>query len=158
MPFVLSIFMLVLTLNIFGALPYSFTVTSHISVTFALAAMVFCFVTILGFIRQGAGFLSMFLPHGVPILLAPLMILIELFSYLTRPISLSMRLAANMTIGHVLLVVVIGFTSVLGVWGGWLPISFAALFMAFEIFVAILQAYIFTIFTCVYLNDALNAH
>ena len=157
LPFIFSLFTIILTLNLFGMIPYTFAVTSHISVTFALAVTVFLTVTILGFATHGVRFLSLFLPAGVPWVLAPMMIVIELFTYLTRPISLSIRLAANMMIGHVLLAVIAGFVAVLGFWG-WLPISFVALLTGFEIFVAVLQAYIFTILTCVYLNDAINLH
>jgi F-type H+-transporting ATPase subunit a len=157
-PLIFSLFIFILTCNLFGMLPYSFTVTSHISVTFALAMMVFLLVTALGFILHGAHFLSLFLPQGTPWWLAPLMILIELFAYLARPVSLSLRLAANMVAGHVLLKVMAGFVVSMAIYLKFLPIPFIVILIGFEIFVAILQAYIFTILSCVYLNDALNLH
>lgn len=157
LPFVFTIFVFILTLNIFGSIPYGFTVTSHISVTFATAMIVFLSVTIIAFIKHGLHFFSFFLPKGTPIFLAPLMILIELFTYMTRPISLSIRLAANMMVGHILIFVIATFIGVMGFWG-FLPISFIVILSGFELFVAILQAYLFTILTCVYLNDAINLH
>lgn len=157
-PLVFTLFLFILTCNLFGMLPYSFTVTSHISVTFALAMMVFLLVTILGFALHGLHFLSLFLPKGTPWWLAPLMILIELFAYLARPISLSLRLAANMVAGHVLLKVMAGFVVSMAIYLKFLPIPFIVILVGFEIFVAILQAYIFTILSCVYLNDAINLH
>ncbi len=157
-PLVFSLFIFILFCNLLGMLPYGFTVTSHIIVTFALAFLVFLTVTILGFVKHGLKFLSLFLPSGTPLWLAPLMIVIELFTYMARPVSLSIRLAANLMAGHVLLKVIAGFVLMMGVSGGWLPIPFLVLFTGFEIFVAILQAYIFTILTCVYLNDAVNLH
>jgi F-type H+-transporting ATPase subunit a len=138
-------------------MPYGFTVTSHISVTFAIAVAVFLAVTITGFVKHGLHFLSLFLPQGTPIYIAPIMIVIELFSFLSRPISLAVRLAGNMIAGHVLLKVLAGFVVMMGVWG-FLPIPFMVIMVGFEIFVAILQAYLFTILTCVYLNDAINLH
>lgn len=157
-PLIFSVFLFVLACNLLGILPYCFTATSHIAVTFALAMMVFTFITCLGFIKHGTGFLSLFLPDGVPLWLAPLMIVIELFTYLARPISLSLRLAANMIAGHVLLKVLAGFVIMLPLLFKVVPIPVIVVITAFEIFVAILQAYIFTILSCVYLNDALNLH
>jgi len=156
-PFIFSLFLFILTLNILGLIPYGFAVTSQIIVTFALAITVFIIVTVIAFIRHGFHFFSFFLPSGTPWFLAPLMIVIEFFTYCTRPISLSMRLAANMMAGHILIAVVAGFIMMMGV-AGILPISFIVVFTGFEFFVAILQAYIFTILTCVYLNDAINLH
>jgi F-type H+-transporting ATPase subunit a len=157
-PFIFSLFIFVLSCNLLGMMPYSFTVTSHIVVTFALAILVFLSVTTIGFIKHGTHFFSLFLPEGTPALLAPLMIVIELFTYLARPISLSIRLAANMVAGHIFLKVLAGFVVALGVFFGWVPIPFMVIFTGFEIFVAVLQAYIFTILSCVYLNDAVNLH
>jgi F-type H+-transporting ATPase subunit a len=157
-PLIFSTFLFILTCNVLGILPYCFTATSHIAVTFALAMMIFTFVTLLGFIRHGLHFFSLFLPSGVPWWLAPLMIVIELFTYLARPISLSLRLAANMIAGHVLLKVLAGFVIVLPLVFKIVPIPVIVLITGFEICVAILQAYIFTILSCVYLNDALNLH
>jgi F-type H+-transporting ATPase subunit a len=158
MPLVFTIFIFVLFSNLLGMLPYGFTVTSHIIVTFALALFLFIVVNIIAFAKHGLGFFSMFLPEGTPWWIAPLMIVIELFTYLARPITLSIRLAANMVAGHVLIKVVAGFIAMMGMIYVWLPLSFIIVLTGLEIFVAILQAYVFTILVCVYLNDALNAH
>lgn len=157
-PFIFTLFMFVMACNVIGMLPYSFTATSHIIVTFALAMVVFIGVTVIGFARHGLHFFSFFLPAGTPWWLAPLMVLIELFAYLARPVSLSIRLAANMVAGHVLLKVIAGFVVAMGVQTGYIPIPFMILLTGFEIFIALLQAYIFTILTCVYLNDAIHMH
>ena len=134
-----------------GMIPYSFTVTSHIIVTFVLAAFIFIGVTIIGFLKHGLGYLKLFVPSGVPSLLLPLIIVIEVISYLSRPVSLSVRLFANMMAGHTML-------KVFGLIGGWLPLSFSVALTGLEILVAFLQAYVFAILTCIYLNDALNLH
>lgn len=157
-PFIFSLFMFILFCNLLGMVPYSFTVTSHVAVTFALAALVFIGVTGIALIRHGMKFFGYFLPSGTPWWLAPLMIVIEVFAYLARPVSLSVRLFANMMAGHVLLKVIAGFILSMGMAWGWLPLSFTVLLTGFEIFVAILQAYIFTILTCVYLHDAIHLH
>ena len=157
-PLIFTLFMFIMTCNLFGMIPYGFTVTSHISVTFALAMMVFLLVTLLGFALHGFHFFSLFLPKGTPWWLAPLMIIIELFTYLARPVSLSLRLTANMVAGHVLLKVIAGFVVSMAIYFKILPIPFISVLIGFEIFVAILQAYIFTILSCVYLNDAINLH
>jgi len=156
-PFVFTLFNFIVILNLLGMMPYGFTVTSQIIVTFAIAATVFMLVTLTGFIKHGSHFLSLFLPKGTPIWLAPVLFIIELLSFLARPISLSVRLAGNMLAGHVLLKVLASFVIMMGI-GGLLPIPFMVVLVGFEIFVAILQAYIFTILTCVYLNDAINLH
>ncbi len=157
-PLIFTLFMFIMTCNLFGMIPYGFTVTSHISITFALAMMVFLLVTLLGFILHGFRFFSLFLPKGTPWWLAPLMIIIELFTYLARPVSLSLRLTANMVAGHVLLKVIAGFVVSMAFYFKIFPIPFISILIGFEIFVAILQAYIFTILSCVYLNDAINLH
>lgn len=157
-PFVFTLFMFILFCNLLGMIPYSFTVTSHIVVTFALAAVVFIGVTVIGFIRNGAGFLKLFVPSGVPIFLLPLLVLIELISYLTRPISLSVRLFANMMAGHTMLKVFGGFVVSLGIVGGWAPLAFVVALTGLEILIAFLQAYVFAILTCIYLNDAFHVH
>lgn len=156
-PFVFTLFTFILSLNLLGMMPYGFTVTSHIIVTFAIAASVFVLVTLTGFIKHGFHFMSLFLPKGTPLWLSPILFVIELLSFLSRPISLSIRLAGNMLAGHVLLKVLASFVVMMGI-GGILPIPFMMIMVGFEIFVAILQAYIFTILTCVYLNDAINLH
>ena len=157
-PFIFTLFMFVLFCNMIGMLPYSFTVTSHIIVTFMLAATVFIGVTIIGFIKHGIKYLELFVPKGVPIILLPLIIVIEIISYLSRPVSLSVRLFANMMAGHTMLKVFGGFVISLGLLGGWLPLSFSVALTGLEILVAFLQAYVFAILTCIYLNDALNLH
>jgi len=155
-PFIFSLFMFVLFCNMLGMLPYSFTVTSHIIVTFALAAVVFIGVTIIGFANHGVGYLKLFIPSGVPVVLLPLIVIIEIISYLARPVSLSVRLFANMMAGHTMLKVFGGFVISLGIIGGWLPLSFTVALTGLEILIAFLQAYVFAILTCIYLNDALN--
>jgi len=157
-PFIFTLFMFVLFANMVGMLPYSFTVTSHIIVTFVLAAIVFIGATILGFIKHGFKYLELFVPKGVPIILLPLIVIIEIISYLSRPISLSVRLFANMMAGHTMLKVFGGFVISLGLLGGWLPLGFSVALTGLEILVAFLQAYVFAILTCIYLNDALNLH
>lgn len=157
-PLMFSLFLFILLCNLFGLFPYAFTVTSHIAITFALAILVFMLVTIVGFAKHGLHFLSLFLPKGTPSWLAPLMIIIELFAYLARPVSLSLRLAANMVAGHVLLKVIAGFVVSLLLFLKIIPIPLIVVLIGFEVFVAILQAYIFTVLSCVYLNDAVNLH
>lgn len=157
-PFIFSLFMFILFCNLLGMVPYSFTVTSHIIVTFALALVVFLGVTAIGFIRHGAHFLKLFVPSGVPLALLPLLVVIEVLSYLIRPVSLSVRLFANMLAGHTMLKVFGGFVVALGVIGGWAPLAFVVALTGLEIGIAILQAYVFAILTCIYLNDAINLH
>jgi len=156
--FIFSLFMFVLFCNMFGMIPYSFTVTSHIIVTFVLASFIFIGVTVIGFIKHGLGYLKLFVPSGVPMVLLPLIVVIEIISYLSRPISLSVRLFANMMAGHTMMKVFGGFVVSLGIVGGWLPLSFSVALTGLEILVAFLQAYVFAILTCIYLNDALNLH
>ena len=157
-PFIFTLFMFVLFCNMVGMLPYSFTVTSHIIVTFILAAIVFVGVTIIGFVKHGIKYLQLFVPKGVPMRLLPLIVIIEIISYLSRPVSLSVRLFANMMAGHTMLKVFGGFVISLGLLGGWLPLGFSVALTGLEILVAFLQAYVFAILTCIYLNDALNLH
>ena len=157
-PFIFSLFMFVLLCNMVGMLPYSFTVTSHIIVTLIMALFIFIAVTIIGFLKHGFKYLSIFVPKGVPSLLLTLITIIEIISYLSRPVSLSVRLFANMMAGHTMLKVFGGFVISLGVLGGWLPLSFSVALTGLEILVAFLQAYVFAILTCIYLNDALNLH
>ena len=156
--FIFSLFMFVLFCNMFGMIPYTFTVTSHIIVTFILASFIFIGVTIIGFMKHGFGYLKLFVPSGVPAVLLPLIVVIEIISYLSRPISLSVRLFANMMAGHTMMKVFGGFVISLGLVGGWLPLSFSVALTGLEILVAFLQAYVFAILTCIYLNDALNLH
>ena len=157
-PFIFSLFMFVLFCNMFGMLPYSFTVTSHIIVTMLMAVFILIAVTVIGFIKHGFGYLKLFVPSGVPVILLPLITVIEVISYLSRPLSLSVRLFANMMAGHTMLKVFGGFVVSLGILGGWLPLSFSVALTGLEVLVAFLQAYVFAILTCIYLNDALNLH
>jgi F-type H+-transporting ATPase subunit a len=156
-PFVFTVFMFVLFGNLLGMVPYSFTFTSHIVVTFALAFIIFVGVTVLGFVKHGFHFFSFFVPPGTPLPMYPLLIPIEVISYLSRPISLSVRLFANMLAGHTLLKVIAGFVWALGVFG-ILPLAFVVALTGLEILIACLQAYVFTILTCLYINDALHLH
>ncbi len=157
-PFIFSLFMFILFCNLIGMIPFTFTVTSHIIVTFAMALVVFVGVTVIGFTRHGLGYLKLFVPAGVPMALLPLLVVIEVLSYLIRPVSLSVRLFANMTAGHTMLKVFGGFVVMLGVLGGWAPLAFVVALTGLEFGIAVLQAYVFTILTCIYLNDAVHMH
>jgi len=157
-PFIFTIFMFVLVGNMWGMMPYSFTFTSHIAVTFAMAFFIFIGVTLIAIAKHKLHFLSFFMPPGVPIIMAPLLVPIEIISYLSRPISLSVRLFANMLAGHTLLKVFAGFIISLGIAAGWLPFVFVVALTGLEFVIAFLQAFVFTILTCLYLNDALHLH
>lgn len=156
--FIFSLFMFVLFANLLGLIPYAFTFTSHIIVTFAMALFVFLGVTVIGFVRHGLHFLHFFVPKGVPAWMTPFLVLIEVLSYLSRPFSLSIRLFANMMAGHTMMKVFAGFIVPLGIWGGWAPLGVDVLLTAFEFLVAFLQAYVFTVLTCLYLNDSIHLH
>ncbi len=155
-PFVLTLFTFILFCNVLGLVPYSFTVTSHIIVTLALALVVFIGATIIGFWRNGLGYLKLFSPAGVPVLLLPLVVLIEIVSYFIRPMSLSIRLFANMMAGHMMLKVMAGFVVLLGITAGWLPLAAMIGLYGLELLVAALQAYVFALLTCMYLSDAMH--
>lgn len=157
-PLIFSLFFFILMCNVLGMLPYSFTATSHIIVALSLATLIFLVVTITGFVLHGFHFLTLFLPPGVPTWLAPLMIIIELFTYLARPFSLALRLSANMMAGHILLKVIAGFIVSLAVMFKVLPVLLVTVLCGFELFICLLQAYIFTILACVYISDAVNLH
>jgi F-type H+-transporting ATPase subunit a len=156
-PFVFTLFMFVLFANFLGLIPYSFTVTSQIIVTFALAATVFIGVTIIGFVKHGAHFGRLFVPEGVPIVLLLLLVPIELLSYCIRPFTLSIRLFANMLAGHTMLAIFGGFAASVGLLA-ILPVALDVAILALEVLVAALQAYVFAILTCLYLRDALHLH
>jgi F-type H+-transporting ATPase subunit a len=156
-PLVFSIFMFVLFSNFLGLVPYSFTVTGQIVVTFALAIFVFLLVTLVAFIRHGVHFFSLFFPPGAPVFMAPVLVPIEIISYLSRPVSLGIRLFANMMAGHTMMAVFAGFTITLGLFG-FLPIAINVAMFALEVIVCSLQAYVFTILTCLYLRDAIHLH
>jgi F-type H+-transporting ATPase subunit a len=154
-PFVFSLFSFIVMCNLIGMLPYSYTVTSHIAVTLCLALMVFVLVTFIGLARHGMHFLSFFVPKGVPAVMLLLVVPIEVLSYFMRPISHSVRLFANMTAGHTMLKVFGGFVVQMGVFGV-LPFALIVALTGLEIAIAVLQAYVFTILTCLYLNDAVH--
>jgi F-type H+-transporting ATPase subunit a len=156
-PFIFTVFMFVLFGNLFGMVPYGFTFTSHIIVTFTMAAVVFLGVTVIALIKHKLHFFTFFMPPGVPLIMAPLLVPIEIISYLSRPVSLSVRLFANMLAGHTLLKVFAGFVVALGLFGAF-PLAFIVALTALEIVIAFLQAFVFTILTCLYLNDALHLH
>jgi len=161
-PFVFTLFMFILTVNMIGLIPYAFTVTSHIIITAALAITVFLTVLIYGLWSHGLHFFNLFVPKGVPIYILPLIVMIEILSFLSRPISHSVRLFANMLAGHITLKVFAGFIILMGGFGafGWagaaLPFAMIVILTALEMLVAFLQAYVFAILTCIYLNDAIH--
>ena len=155
---IFTLFTFILFGNLLGLLPYSFTFTSHIIVTFALAMFIFLGVTIIAIVKHKFHFFSFFMPPGVPLIMAPLLVPIEIISYLSRPISLSVRLFANMLAGHTLMKVFAGFVVSMGLIAGWLPLGFVVILTGLEIVIAFLQAFVFTILTCLYLNDALHLH
>lgn len=158
-PLVFCLFSFIFTCNFLGMTPYAFTATSQVAVTLSLAMISFLAVTIFAIARNGLfGFLHMFLPSGVPLWMAPAIFIIEFFSFLIRPITLSVRLFANMVAGHVLLKVIAGFVISLGAILGILPFAFSVVMTGFELFVAVLQAYIFAILVCAYLSEATKAH
>jgi len=161
-PLVFSLFMFILVLNLVGLIPYSFTVTSHIIVTVALALLVFVTVLVYGFWKNGLRFLNLFVPKGVPVYILPAIVLIEVMSFLSRPVSHSVRLFANMLAGHITInvfagfVIMLGGLGVLGGLGAILPFAMTVALNGLELLVAFLQAYVFTILTCIYLRDALH--
>jgi F-type H+-transporting ATPase subunit a len=161
-PLVFSLFMLIAVSNMIGVIPYSFTIASHIIVTAALAFLVFFTVLIYGFYKNGLKFLKLFVPSGIPIFILPLVVFIEIFSFFLRPISHSVRLFANMLAGHIALAVFASFIPLLaglgiaGYFGAILPLGMVMALTALELLVAFLQAYVFTILTCIYINDAIH--
>lgn len=163
-PLVFALFFFILFGNVLGLLPYSFTYTSHIAVTFALAMLVFILITVVAIVIHGRHFFSYFLPDGTPWILAPLIVLIEIVSYLSRPISLSIRLCANMLAGHVMVdvfayfVILMGGAGAIGVFAALMPMGINVVMIGFELLVAFLQAYVFATLTCVYLHDAVHLH
>jgi len=161
-PLVFSLFMFICISNMIGIIPYAFTVSSHLVVTAALALLVFFIVLIYGFYKNGLKFFKLFVPSGVPIYILPLVVFIEVISFFLKPVSHSVRLFANMLAGHIALKVFASFVGMLGAIGfiGWLgavlPLGLTVALTALEILVAFLQAYVFTILTCIYLNDAIH--
>ena len=163
-PFVFTLFFFVLMGNLLGLIPFSFTYTSHIAVTAALAILVIVLVTIVALFEHGLKFFTYFFPAGAPVFLAPLIVPIEIISYLSRPVSLSIRLFANMVAGHVMFavfasfVVMLGSASIIGALGAAFPLAINVVLIGFELLVAALQAYVFAILTCIYLHDAVHLH
>jgi F-type H+-transporting ATPase subunit a len=161
-PLVFTLFMFILVANIIGLIPYTFTVTSHIIITAALALLVFLTVLVYGFYKNGLGFFRLFVPKGIPVYILPLIVFIEVLSFLSRPISHSVRLFANMLAGHITLKVFASFITLLGglgiagIAGATLPLAMVVALTALELLVAFLQAYVFAILTCIYLNDAIH--
>ena len=163
-PLIFSLFMFICISNLIGIIPYTFTVSSHIIVTAALAILVWCTVLIYGLYKNGLKFFSIFVPSGVPIYILPLVMFIEILSFFfVRPVSHALRLFANMLAGHIALKVFAGFVAMLGVslgaigWvGGVMPLALTVALTALELLVAFLQAYVFAILTCIYLNDAIH--
>lgn len=156
-PFIFTLFMFILAGNMLGMIPYSYTFTSQIIVTFAMAITVFLGVTVIALVKHGLHFFTFFFPSGAPVYMAPLLIPIEILSYLSRPVSLSVRLFANMMAGHTMMKVFGGFVVALGV-AGVAPLAVLVALTGFEVLVAVLQAYVFTILTCIYLYDAIHLH
>lgn len=163
-PFVFTLFMFVLFGNMLGLFPYAFTYTSHISLTFTLALMVFVLITVVAIALHGKKFFGYFFPEGAPLWLAPIIIPVEIVSYLSRPVSLSIRLFANMVAGHVMLkvfatfVVMLAGLGVVGPFVAVMPLAINVALVGFEVLVAFLQAYVFAILTCIYLHDAVHLH
>ncbi|MBK8175266.1 MAG: F0F1 ATP synthase subunit A [Rhodospirillales bacterium] len=164
-PFIFSLFYFILIGNMLGMMPYSFTFTAQLVVTLGMALVVFIGTTIIGFVKHGIGFFGFFLPHGTPWYIAPLLVPIEILSYIFRPISLSLRLFANMTAGHTLLKVFAGFIGafvinlgILGVFPGLVPMAAVVGLTGLEFLVAFLQAYVYSVLACIYLNDAIHMH
>jgi F-type H+-transporting ATPase subunit a len=161
-PLVFSLFMFILVLNVIGIIPYTFTVTSHIIITVSLALVVFLTVVIYGLYKHGLHFLKLFVPSGIPIYILPLVTFIEVLSFLSRPVSHSVRLFANMLAGHITLkvfggfVVMLGSLGFVGALGAILPLGMTVALTALELLVAVLQAYVFAILTCIYINDAIH--
>jgi F-type H+-transporting ATPase subunit a len=161
-PFVFSIFMFVVTANCIGLIPYTFTVTSHIIITAALALLVFFTVIVYGFWKNGLHFFNLFVPKGIPIVILPLIVFIEVLSFLSRPISHSVRLFANMLAGHITLkvfayfIILLSANGIVGWFGAVLPFGMVVALMALEVLVSFLQAYVFAILTCIYINDAIH--
>lgn len=156
-PFIFSIFLFVLFGNLLGILPYSFTFTSHLAAVGGLACIALLFNVAIGVSKKKWGYWRTFMPKGIPLVLAPLIIPIEMISFLSKPFSLTVRLVANMTVGHIMLKIIAGFVVVLGL-AGIVPLVFESAIIMFEIFIACLQAFIFTVLSCIYLGDALHSH
>ncbi len=157
-PFIFTLFMFVVLGNLLGLLPYSFTYTSHFAAVGSLSVFSILITVFVGLKKRGLNWFTNFFPSGTPIAIAPILVPIEIISFCSKPFSLTVRLTVNMMVGHIMLKVIAGFIYSLSFWGGWLPLVFISLLTVFEMGIAVLQAYIYTILTCVYLNDAIHAH
>lgn len=155
--FIFSLFTFVAFGNVLGLFPYAFTFTSHLAAVGGLSVIALLFNIGIGIKKKRLGYLRTFLPRGIPLLLAPLIVPIEMISFLSKPFSLTVRLVANMTVGHIMLKIIAGFVLALGI-GGIVPLAFDAAIVVFEIFIALLQAFIYTVLSCIYLGDALHEH
>jgi ATP synthase F0, A subunit len=155
--FIFSLFTFVAFGNVLGLFPYAFTFTSHLAAVGGLSVIALLFNIGIGIKKKRLGYLRTFLPRGIPLILAPLIVPIEMISFLSKPFSLTVRLVANMTVGHIMLKIIAGFVLALGI-GGIVPLAFDAAIVVFEIFIALLQAFIYTVLSCIYLGDALHEH
>lgn len=156
-PFIFTLFMFVAFGNLLGLFPYAFTWTSHLTAVGGLSLIALLFNMLIGIKKKKLGWLRTFLPRGIPLALAPLIVPIEMISYLSKPFSLTVRLVANMTVGHIMLKIIAGFVVALGV-AGIVPVLFNSCIVCFEIFIALLQAFIYTVLSCIYLGDAIHEH
>jgi len=156
-PFIFTMFLFIAFGNLLGLFPYAFTFTSHLTSVCSLSLITFAFNILLGIKKKKIGWLRTFLPKGIPFVLAPLIIPIEMISFLSKPFSLTVRLVANMTVGHIMLKIIAGFVTVIGLFG-FVPVLFNSCIVCFEIFIALLQAFIYTVLSCIYLGDALHEH
>lgn len=163
-PFIFTIFMFIVLMNVFGIIPYTFSPTAHIAVTFGLSLSIFIGVTLLGMVNYGSNYFSMFMPAGSPLILAPFMIVIELVSHTAKAVSLGVRLAANITAGHILFAILSGFTWTMLTTGGFMAIAsiFPMLIVLFitviEMAVAVIQAYVFSLLTAIYISESIHLH
>ncbi|MBO4521169.1 MAG: F0F1 ATP synthase subunit A [Alphaproteobacteria bacterium] len=157
-PFIFSLFTFVVLGNLLGLLPYSFTYTSHFAAVGTLSVFSILVTVIAGLKKRGLNWFTNFFPKGTPVAIAPILVPIEIISFCSKPFSLTVRLTVNMMVGHIMLKVIAGFIYGLSFWGGWLPLAFISILTVFEMGIAVLQAYVYTILTCVYLSDALHAH
>ncbi|MBT5028143.1 MAG: F0F1 ATP synthase subunit A [Nitrospinaceae bacterium] len=157
-PFIATLFLFILACNLIGLVPGSYTITSQVAVTGAIAVGIFIMTLVIGFGKHGMHFFGILVPPGIPKIMIPLMIPIEIISMLARPISLAVRLFANMTAGHTVLAVLFGLAMTGPLWLGWLPFSFTIVINGLEIAIAFIQAYIFTTLTCVYIGDVIKLH
>ncbi|MBR1944839.1 MAG: F0F1 ATP synthase subunit A [Alphaproteobacteria bacterium] len=157
-PFIFTLFTFVVLGNLLGLLPYSFTYTSHFAAVGTLSVFSILVTVFIGLKKRGLNWFTNFFPSGTPIAIAPILVPIEIISFCSKPFSLTVRLTVNMMVGHIMLKVIAGFIYSLSFWGGWLPLAFISVLTVFEMGIAVLQAYVYTILTCVYLGDALHAH